>query len=191
MGTMITNTLVAWLIAALAHWTPAPRGPDRDAFLEERAVVARALVQVAYDDAEPPLPEFTGPDARARTALLLGSIAAHESRLLPRIAAGRCLPMECDHGDSFGIAQVKLGRFGIALIPGAGYRRCTEDTTGCLTPTELAGDVVGQLRVALHILRNDGLVSYTGETGSEEAPAARRRRMAAEVWAMRHPPPRS
>jgi hypothetical protein len=187
---MIQSTLVAWLVAALAHWAPAPPGILHDAVVEERTIVANALVAVAFDEAEPPLAEFTGPDARARTALLLGSIAAHESGLLPRLAAGRCLQGECDHGDSFGLTQVKLGPHGIALIPGAGYRRCAEDTVGCLTPAELAGDVPGQLRVALHLLRSDGLQSYTGEAGSDEAPAARRRRMSAELWALRHPPPR-
>jgi hypothetical protein len=185
------NVLVAWLVAALAHWTPAPRGTLHDAVVEERSVVAAALVEVAFDPAEPPLPMFgNASEARARTALLLGSIAAHESRLLPRLAAGRCLRGECDNGDSFGLTQIKLGPHGIALIPGAGYRRCTEDTVGCLTPAELAGDVVGQLRAALHVLRNDGLASYTGEAGSDDAPAARRRRMAAELWALRHPPPK-
>ncbi|MDE2102691.1 MAG: hypothetical protein KGL39_35935 [Patescibacteria group bacterium] len=181
--------IVAWLCAALTHWTPMPRGKLADAVVEERLVVARALVDVAYDPAEPPLAEFRGPDARARTALLLGSIAAHESGLLPRLAEGRCLPGECDHGKSFGLMQVMLGAHGIALIPGGGYRHCTDDTTGCLTAAELAGNVPAQIRAALHLLRSDGLRSYTGEAGAEDAPSARRRQVAAELWSMRHPVP--
>lgn len=181
--------IVAWLVAALTHWTPMPQGKLLDSVIEERLVVARALVDVAYDPAEPPLPMFRGSDARARTALLLGSIAAHESGLLPRLAQGQCLRGECDSGRSFGLAQTQLGDHGLALIPGAGYRRCDADTVGCLTPSELVGDVPAQLRVALHILRSDGLKSYTGESTSVDAPSARRREVAAELWSMRHPVP--
>lgn len=181
--------LIAWLVAALTHWTPMPAGKLLDAVIEERLVVARALVDVAYDPSEPPLDSFRGPDARAMTALLLGSIAAHESGLLPRLVDGRCLPGECDHGDSFGLMQIKLGPHGLALIPGGGYRRCESDTVACLIGADLAGNVIGQVRVALHILRSDGLKSYTGESGSDDAPAARRRMMSAQLWADRHPVP--
>lgn len=166
-----------------------PSGHLLDAVVEERLIVARALVDVVYDPVEPPLSMFHGKDARARTALLLGSIAAHESGLLPRLAEGRCLPGECDSGRSFGLAQTQLGPHGLALIPGGGYRRCTDDTVGCLTPSDLVGNVPTQLRVALHILRSDGLKSYTGEASSVDAPSARRREVAAELWSMRHPVP--
>lgn len=181
--------IVAWLCAALTHWTPMPQGKLLDAVVEERLVVARALVDVAYDPAEPPLSMFHGSDARARTALLLGSIAAHESGLLPRLADGKCLPTECDSGRSTGLMQVQLGEHGLSLIPGGGYRRCDADTVSCLIAADLVGNVPAQIRVALHILRSDGLKSYTGEASSVDAPSARRREVAADLWAMRHPVP--
>lgn len=188
--TTIQSQIAAWLLAALVHWTPSPRGPVGDAVAQERVLVARSLVEIAYSPDEPPLPMFArANDARARTALLLGSIAAHESGLLPRLAAGRCLPGECDGGRSFGLGQTQLGPHGLALIPGGGYRRCDADTVACLTPAELVDDVPGQLRVALHILRSDGLRSYCGEISSVDAPSARRREMSAQIWYERHPPP--
>lgn len=184
------QSIAAWLLAALTHWTPMPAGKLADSVNHEREVVAQALVEVAYDPAEPPLPTFAnGNDSRAQTALLLGSIAAHESGLLPRLARGECMPAECDHHASFGLWQVKYGDHGLALIPGGGYRRCGRDTQGCYIPSLLIDDIPGQLRVALHVLRSDGLKSYTGEANSDTAPAARRRRLAAEMWAARHPPP--
>lgn len=186
----IQSALIVWLVAALAHWAPAPPGTLHDAVVEEQTIVATALVDVAFDPSEPPLRMFgASPDARARTALLLGSIAAHESRLLPRLAAGECRRYECDGGAATSLMQLHLGTYGVELLPSAGFRYCDSHSEGCVTAKALAGNESLQMRTALHWLRQGGLGRYTGE-GDADAPAARRRRVAAELWAMRHPPPR-
>ena len=64
--------IINWLVAAMFAWTPAHE-VDRARFTE----IASDIAAVVYDPEEEPL--FSGEDGRAKTALLLASIAAHES----------------------------------------------------------------------------------------------------------------
>jgi hypothetical protein len=82
--------LIAWLVAASLSWFPVPaetqpgpfsklalNGETPAAYLARRESIARDFIEVASDANETPV--FEGADARARTALLLMSIARFES----------------------------------------------------------------------------------------------------------------
>jgi hypothetical protein len=183
---MITAQVAAWILLALTHWVPAPKGAQHDTFVEERSIVAAAVAGVAYDPAEPPI--YKGSDGRARTAALLASIASFESGLQPRLAQGLCKPGECDHGLATGLLQTHMGNYGLVLLPGAGFRYCNAPEPACVTADTLKGNEGLQFRVALHFLRMGGIGRYTGE-GDANGPAARRRVDRAELWIARHPAP--
>ena len=91
--------IITWLVAAMFAWTPAKEA-DRARYTE----IASDLVAVAYDPEEQPL--FSGPDGRAKTALLLASIAAHESTFRADVEDGRA---RGDGGTSWCFMQVHIG----------------------------------------------------------------------------------
>jgi hypothetical protein len=186
MSAAAVQAVAAWLTLALTHWTPAPRGETHDMFVAERGIVADAIAGVTYDPAEPPI--YKGRDGRARTALLIASIASYESGLQPRLAQGLCKPGECDHGLATGLLQTHMGTYGLVLLPGAGFRYCGTPEPACVTADTVKGNEGLQVRVALHFLRMGGIGRYTGE-GDANGLAARRRTMRAETWIMRHPAP--
>ena len=71
--------LVRYVLAAMLSWVPpaahvASEAPQRA--LERYRVIAEDIVAVALDEGEKPL--FGGADGRARTAVLLASIASWE-----------------------------------------------------------------------------------------------------------------
>ncbi|MGO9710150.1 MAG: hypothetical protein ACLQBL_14880 [Polyangiaceae bacterium] len=91
--------IITWLVAAMFAWTPA-KEPDRARYTE----IASDLAAVVYDPAEQPL--FAGSDGRAKTALLLASIAAHESTFRVDVENGRA---RGDGGTSWCFMQLHIG----------------------------------------------------------------------------------
>src|SRR5271170_6856954 len=91
--------IITWLVAAMFAWTPAKEA-DRARYTE----IASDLAAVVYDPEEKPL--YPGEDGRAKTALLLASIAAHESTFRPDVEDGRA---RGDGGSSWCFMQVHIG----------------------------------------------------------------------------------
>jgi hypothetical protein len=81
---MSSGVLSAWLLSIMLAAVPpgrAQRTPDAKETAEQGkaryAAIANAMARVALDPKEKPL--FLGPDARAKTALLMLAISLHES----------------------------------------------------------------------------------------------------------------
>jgi hypothetical protein len=91
--------IITWVVAAMFAWTPAKEA-DRARYTE----IASDLAAVVYDPAEEPL--FPGADGRARTALVLASIAAHESTFRADVEDGRA---RGDGGTSWCFMQLHIG----------------------------------------------------------------------------------
>ena len=91
--------IITWLVAAMFAWAPAKEA-DRGRYTE----IASDLAAVVYDPAEQPL--FKGDDGRARTALLLASIAAHESTFRVDVENGHA---RGDGGTSWCFMQLHIG----------------------------------------------------------------------------------
>jgi hypothetical protein len=91
--------IITWLVAAMFAWTPAKES-DRARYTE----IASDIAAVAFDPAEEPL--FSGADGRARTALVLASIAAHESTFRADVEDGRA---RGDGGTSWCFMQLHIG----------------------------------------------------------------------------------
>ncbi len=189
---------VAWLLGVFAyHGAPPPAcanpkvcTPEETAARDEVAAVrleaARSIAAVAYDMSEPPLPGWKK-HARARTALRLAIVAAHETGLRPRLVKGTCRPGECDGGKAVGTMQIHPGEHGLRLV-GTGVRSCDSgDASGgdCYDRADLLADQELTMRVALHILRL-GLSRYTGE-GAEEGETSATIRDWESGWWAAHP----
>jgi hypothetical protein len=91
--------IITWLVAAMFAWAPA-RESERARYTE----IASDLVTVVYDPEEPAL--FAGDGARAETALVLASIAAHESTFRVDVDDGR---KRGDSGSSWCLMQMHVG----------------------------------------------------------------------------------
>jgi hypothetical protein len=91
--------IISWLVAAMLSWTPAHEA-ERTRYTE----IASDLAAVVFDPAEEPL--YAGDDGRARTALLLASIAAHESTFRADVEDGRA---RGDGGSSWCFMQLHIG----------------------------------------------------------------------------------
>jgi hypothetical protein len=184
------TAVVAWLVVAIHAWGARPEpaaGTPARADLDARyETIAAEIVAVAFDATEPPL--YPGPQGRARTALLLASIDAHESRYEERIARGRCNRGECDSGLAVGAYQIHAGPYGIRLV-GERAARCTANAPDCITAADLARDDVTQARVALHIIRTIGLGGFCGERLGVEGATSAARRGPADAWMRDNPPP--
>ena len=186
----------SWLLGFFSmHATPAPRcagalctateQAERDDFVTTRLSTAQAIVTVAYDTSEPSLfPKSK--KGRAKTALLLASIAAHETGLRPRLVRGKCLSGECDGGKAVGLMQIHPGDYGFKLTP-LGLLYCAKGEEGCYAQADLLADPVLTQRTALHILRG-GLSRYTGE-GATEGDTSDTIREWANTWLEKHPAP--
>jgi hypothetical protein len=91
--------IIAWLVTAMMAWAPA-RESERARYTQ----IASDLAAVVYDNAEQPL--FRGDDGRAKTALILASIAAHESTFRQDVDDGR---KRGDSGNSWCLMQMHVG----------------------------------------------------------------------------------
>jgi hypothetical protein len=154
-----------------------------------RRTVAEEITRVAYDPTEAPL--FDGPDGRAHTAILLGVIATLETRLAAHVREGRCKKGECDPNrsgghDAVGLMQIHVGDGGIVLTK-SGYRRCGHRDASCFHDSELLRHEDLAIRIALHMVRQDGLASYCGEP--TVGPVTQRRKDELAKWLDAHPPP--
>lgn len=186
---MTGSTIIAtWLLSAWSAWVPAT--DDARPFREG---MARDILAVAYDPAEPPL--FPGPQGRARTALVMARVAALESQLRPDVDVGHCRPTECDHGTAFCPMQVRPAAgivldgtmYDYASRRSPAWRR--DHAAEIVNGERLVDDRRTCFRVALHMLRasrrhTGGLGEYTGERA--HGPLARNRWEGALVWATRH-----
>lgn len=189
---------VPWLLGVFAyHGAPPPPCANpaactsaetaaRDEVAEVRLEAARAITAVAFDMSEPPLPGWKK-HARARTALRLAIVAAHETGLQPRLVKGTCKPGECDGGKAVGTMQIHPGDYGLRLF-GTSVRTCDKgEASGgdCYGRADLLADQELTMRVALHILRL-GLSHYTGE-GAEEGETSATIRDWESGWWAAHP----
>jgi hypothetical protein len=182
--------ILSWLISALTSFTITPKeDADRLVMEQARTEVASEVLAVAYDRNEPPL--YKGPDGRARTAALLEVIATLETRIAAHIREDRCRSYECDPDGMGGhqavsIMQIHPGKSGILLTP-LGYRRCSSRDASCLHRSDLARNEEVAIRLALHMLRQDGLASYCGEPVAGEV--TEKRRSETRKWLAKSPPP--
>lgn len=185
---------VTWLLGLFAHHAKgapackivaactADEQAVRDEYAAVRLEIARAAVAVAYDTAEAPL--FRGKYGRARTALRLATVDAHESGLQPIIVHG-CNPDR--DGPACGPGQVHPGTYGLRLTTDK-IVLCDKPGPGCLDATDLLADPVLMQRVMLRILRLGGLGLYTGE-GATEGEASLTIREWESGWWRSHPAP--
>ncbi len=91
--------VTTWLVGAMIAWVP----PTHDADRVRYESIARDLAAVAFDANEPSA--FAGDDGRAKTALLMASIASFESGYRADVDDGR---VTGDHGRSFCLMQVQV-----------------------------------------------------------------------------------
>jgi len=91
--------VTTWLVGAMMAWVPPAHDADRLRYES----IAQDLVSVVYDDAEQPA--FAGADGRAKTALLMASIASFESGYRADVDDGRTTG---DHGRSYCLMQVQV-----------------------------------------------------------------------------------
>jgi hypothetical protein len=170
-----------YFVTAMTAWIPmrAHAEPVEDTMARYESI-ARDAAMVAYDDAEQPL--FDGPDGRARTALLMLSIASFESSYQHAvdIGAGRG-----DHGTSYCLMQIRVGEG--TTREGWTGRQLVTDRTKCF-------------RAALHILHGsfnvchnlpmeDRMSAYATGRCLENTRASRVRVGRAQAWWSAHAPP--
>jgi len=91
--------VTTWLVGAMIAWVPPAHDADRVRYQS----IAHDLAVVAFDEKEPAA--FTGSDGRAKTALLMASIASFESQYRADVDDGRTTG---DHGRSFCLMQVQV-----------------------------------------------------------------------------------
>lgn len=120
--------IITWLVAAMFAFAPA-RESERARYTE----IASDLAAVTFDESEAPL--FAGESGRAQTAIVLASIAAHESTFRKDVEEGRA---RGDSGKSWCFMQLNLG-----------HRTTVEGWTG----EQLAADRKLCFRAGLHVAR--------------------------------------
>ena len=96
----MVDVLWPWVLSAMVAWAP-PKTPDD---LERYKSIASDIEAVAYDPIERPI--VTGPEGRARTALLLASTAYDESYYRQDVDDGRA---RGDAGRSVCVMQIWVG----------------------------------------------------------------------------------
>ena len=126
--------LVEYLVAAMMAWVPlhAHAGTADEAEARYRSI-AEDVVSVAFDQNETPLVDEPG--GRARTALLLLSVASYESGFREAVDNGE---RRGDHGASYCLMQIRVG---------------DGTTSEGWSGADLIADRTRCFRSALHILR--------------------------------------
>lgn len=191
------QALTSYLLAAMTAWMPIRSHAHAEAPEATEAryeQIAADVAQIALDPDEAPL--FQGEDGRVKTALLLLSVALHESGFRGEIDAGRCKPYECDHGKAFSIWQLHPEDglifdgdvFTFARNRPASWR--TDHASEIFDGASLVRDRRLAARMALHMLRYSmknahSLAIYTGEAGN--GPKARLRMETALAYLRQHP----
>ena len=168
------SPLASYLLAFILAFAPPPKPSEEAVELERLSEIAADVDAVVSDPNEPPL--FDGANGRARTGLLLLSMAKSESDFAEHIDHGRCLPHECDHGHAATMWQLHTDG-GIAL-DGVRYRYWWAGGDGpFFRGPDLVADRRLAVRVVLHVLRGPHTVGWDGP----------QRRARAEFWAAKHP----
>jgi hypothetical protein len=170
--------ILAWVLMAVNAWGAKPIPQDEVARVDEvRQRAAESIYQVSYDVDEVPL--FQGNHGRARTALLLTSIEALESRFLNRILTGHCIKPECDNGRAWSGFQIHLGPHGLRFLPGGKAAQCFVRSPECFGAQELTDDWSLQTRAGLAIYRTNPRQFSTWLEANSQANA----------WYAKNPPP--
>ena len=193
------KALTSYLLAAMTAWMPMKNHARTEApeVTEARyQQIAEDVAQVAMDPDEEPL--FQGEDGRVKTALLLLSVAFHESNFRGEIDGGRCKPYECDHGKAFSMWQLHPedgvifdgDLFTFARNRSAAWRE--DHASEIIDGAALVRDRKLAARVALHMLRYSmknahSLAIYTGEPGN--GPKGKLRMETALSYIRKHPFP--
>jgi len=170
------ESLTVYVLAAILAWTrPHPSAAEVDRLTG----IAQDIAAVSLSEE----PLFKSDESRAKTAILLASVARYESDFAPWVDAGLCNDLEwrrsaegkavhrgsdCDGGHAFSLWQIHAGQAGQALIA---------DRQAAIR------EAVARMRVSLDAGR--GLCWYTGETG--DCPKAELRLRTAQVWSLGHP----
>jgi hypothetical protein len=133
------NSLVAYLVAAMNAWVPVQThaalfGERPEDVAARYESIARDAAEVAFDEAEAPI--YEGPEGRARTAVLMLSVASYESFFRKSVDEGS---ERGDHGRSYCVMQIFMpkGR----TREGWSTRNLIEDRKLCF-------------RAGLHIMQN-------------------------------------
>jgi hypothetical protein len=171
----MVERLAAWLVSAMLAWSPPiTKTPQETARYES---IAKDFATVAMDPSEKPA--FEGEDGRAKTALLMASIASFESGYRADVDTGRT---RGDHGASWCLMQIQV------------VGKTREGYTG----EDLTKDRTKCFRVALRIIRDsfamckeksieDRLAGYTSGTCKDNEPLARNRFGRARAYWKEHP----
>ena len=155
------NPLASWLLDAELAWCPLSRHATRDKSeadtLSRYRDIAADVARVAGDPNEPPM--YTGDGGRARTALVLLSLAFWESGFRGDVDSGTCKPPECDDGAATGLLQLHMGS-GIVLDgDGWAYARArspewrVSHPANVVTAPDILRNRVLMFRVGLHMAR--------------------------------------
>lgn len=191
------KALTSYLLAAMTAWMPIRNHAHNEASEVTEAryeQIAADVAQIALDPDETPL--FQGEDGRVKTALLLLSVALHESGFRGNVDAGKCKPYECDHGKAFSIWQLHPEDglifdgdvFTFARNRPSDWR--ADHTSEIFDGASLVRDRKLAARMALHMLRYSmknahSLGIYTGEGGN--GPKAKLRMETALSYLRQHP----
>jgi hypothetical protein len=165
--------VTTWLVGAMMAWVPPLHDVDRTRY----EAIAHDLVAVAFDEKE--APAFTGDTGRAKTALLMASIASFESQYRADVDDGR---VTGDHGRSYCLMQVQV------------YGKTAEGWTG----RDLVTDRTKCFRAALRAIRTsfdwckdhaleDRLSGYTSGSCRDGEPLARNRFWRARAYWAKSP----
>jgi hypothetical protein len=178
------ESLVTYLVAAMFAWVPLYVHPASEPPADVQARyerIARDLSAVVLDESEAPL--FDGPDARARTAMLMLSVASFESSFRKTVDDGI---RRGDGGRSYCLMQIRVGQ-GVTREGWSGPQ-LLEDRKRCF-------------RAALHMLRTsfaqchsypveDRISVYATGHCMLDASISRSRVVRAERWWGSHALPR-
>jgi len=108
------TAIVAWIVSAMVAWSPPGREhliPEaketEEATMGRYEDIAKSLVQVTYNTENNPV--FSGDFGRARTTMLLLSIAYFESGFRRDVDLGLGKVGSGDHGRSHCLLQINMG----------------------------------------------------------------------------------
>jgi len=111
------DTIVMWLVSAMLAWSPVDRVHYINEAKETAADatsryndIAKALVEVTYDPKRDPIFHSRKGKARAKTAMLLLSIAYYESGFRRDVDLGLGKMARGDFGNSHCMMQLNLGK---------------------------------------------------------------------------------
>lgn len=188
---MVTvKTLASYVFAAMIAWVP----PSNHSFYEPEEQTQKRYTSIANDIASVALmptekPLFNGDDesARIKTSLLLASFAAYESSYKSSVDVGK---ERGDHGTAWCLMQIRpMG--GLFLTTDTYVRAASmskswkdDNATKIIYGNDLVQNRKLCFTTALHILRNDGIYAYIGE--SKGGKRAENRLNKAKSWFTTH-----